>query len=61
MKNRIEGIIHILKAIEETQLQIVRKIAEGEVKVKLEKNLYFESDFVETLGNWKLKCYQRSS
>ena len=61
MNNRIEGIIHILKAIEETQLQIVRKIAEGEVKVKLEKNLYFESDFVETLGNWKLKCYQRSS
>ena len=57
MNNRIEGIIHILKAIEETQLQIVSKIAEGEVKVKLEKNLYFESDFVETLGNWKLKCY----
>ena len=57
MNDRFEDISHRLKAIEEAQLQIVRKIAEGEVKVKLEKNLYFESDFVETLGNWKLKCY----
>ena len=45
MNERFEAMSDRLKTIEENQLKIIRKIEEGEVKVKLEKNLDFENDF----------------
>ena len=45
MNDRFEDISSRLKKIEEIQLQMIRKIAEGEVKVKAEKNYEFENDF----------------
>ena len=47
MNERFEAMSDRLKTIEENQLKIIRKIEEGEVKVKLEKNLDFESDLCD--------------
>ena len=55
MNERFEDISHRLKAIEEDQLEMVRKIAEGEVRVKLEKNLNFENGF-SGAKPWSYNC-----
>ena len=50
MNNRFEDISHRLKAIKEDQLEIVRKIAEGEVRVKLETKIRSEQNFMKNGG-----------
>ena len=45
MNERFEAMSDRLKTIEENQLKIIRKIKEGEVNVKIEKDLKFEDGF----------------
>ena len=44
---KVDAMSDRLKAIEENQLKIIRKIEEGDVKVNREKDLKFEKDFRE--------------
>ena len=61
MNERFEDISHRLKAIEEDQLELVRKIAEGEVRVKLEKNLNFENGFCDVTSNEVMSIRQEDN
>ena len=49
------------KTIEENQLKIIRKIEEGEVKVKLEKNLDFENDFRDVTSTEDMSIRQEDN
>ena len=61
MNKRFEDIRHRLKAIEEDQLEMVRKIVEGEVRVRLEKNLNIENDFCDVTSNEAMSIRQEDN